>query len=274
MDLRISPGRGQLGERMAEARWRLGLTQGELGAASGLSQSQVSLFESGERLPALDQFLRIARALDAPLQQLINGEDRPGSGLADLAVELRRLGLVDLVVAGSILPGAARRPEEVLALAIAGDSPEPRVVEAIPALLSWNPIDPRLLLGFARSTATTYRLAWLADVALTIDIRSGFPGGCNRMPLARFVRSVRLAPERQLDDLGRPVEPIPTSPLWRRWMIGYGATIEDFERRAASLSIDRSSARSKKRRRVESSNCLEIGDKRPDVSTGGRAIDD
>ncbi|HWE37779.1 MAG TPA: helix-turn-helix transcriptional regulator [Isosphaeraceae bacterium] len=226
-----------LGAHLLRARLDRGLSQGALARRCHLAQSQVSWFESGRRRPSLEQFVRIARALDLPLQRLMSGSDRPGVGLADLALELRRLGAVDLWVADATVPGAARRPEEVIASAVAGRSPDPRVVEAIPALLSWNELNPPILRAFGAATRTAYRLAWLADVALTIERRKGFPGGCRRGPLERLLKSIGLPRAGAAwDDLGKPVEGTPSSPVWRRWRIRYGATVDDFDRRAKSLA--------------------------------------
>jgi transcriptional regulator with XRE-family HTH domain len=219
------------------ARLERGLSQGRLAAECGLSQTQVSLFESGRRLPSLDQFARLARALDVPLQRLLTGADRPGEELRDLAVELRGLGAVDLWIADAPVPGAARRPEEILALVLSPLGVDPRVVETLPALLSWNPLDPTILKVYADATQTTYRLAWLANVALAIDRQRGFPDGCRRGPLERFLKAAPTPAEgAPWDDLGHPADRTPTSPVWRRWKIRYGATLEDFRRRAADLA--------------------------------------
>lgn len=204
----------KLGVNLLATRLELGFSQGKLARACGLSQAQVSLFETGRRIPSLDRFIRLARALDVPLQRLLTGADRPGTGPKDLAVELRRLGAVDLWMTDALVPGSARRPEEVLALALSGSSPDPRVVEAIPALLSWNEIKPILLRAHGIATKTTYRLAWLADAALSIDRQRGFPGGCHRKTLERFIQIVGLPPQAgPLDDLGRPSESTPKSAL-------------------------------------------------------------
>lgn len=226
-----------LGTNLSLARLERGFSQSGLASASGLSQAQVSLFEAGRRLPSLEQFVRLARVLDVPLQKLVSGRDRPGTELRDLAVELRRLGAGDLWVAEAAVPGAARRPEEVIALAVSGLHPDPRVVEALPALLSWNKINPVILRAHGIATKTTYRLTWLADIALAVERRQGFPEGCRRGALERFVRSVRLPPRgTPWDDLGRPADRPPTSPVWRRWKIRYGAELEDFTRRALALA--------------------------------------
>ena len=224
---------------LATARLEQGLSQADLAARCTLSQAQVSYFEVGQRRPTLDQLLRIARALDVSIQRLIAGSDRPGTEIRDIAIELRHLGLVDLWVADAAVPGAFRRAEEVVTLAVSGHEPDPRIVEAVPAALAWNEIDPALLRAFSRTTRprTARRLAWLADIALAIDRRGGFPGGCRNEPLDRFTRMIRTAASGPdvWDSLGRPMANPPTSPLWRRWRINYDADLARFEQRARHL---------------------------------------
>src|SRR5262249_5959764 len=125
-----------LGSHLTAARLQRGLSQAELAARCGLSQAQISYFELGRRRPTLDQLVRIARSLDVSLERLVTGADRPGEGLRDIAIELRHLGLVDLWVADPIVPGAFRRAEEVIARAASGPEPDPRILEAIPAILA------------------------------------------------------------------------------------------------------------------------------------------
>ena len=234
-----SAGPGQIGPYLAAARLQRGLSQSELAARCGLSQAQVSYFELGRRRPTLDQLVRIARSLDASIEKLIAGSDRPGEGLRDIAIELRHLGLVDLWVEDSVVPGAFRRPEEVIARAVSGREPDPRILEAIPALLAWNRLDPILLRAYGRTARprVTRRLAWLADIALAIDRRGGFPGGCRKETLARFTRMVPAPPpgSEAWDGLGRPMAGTPTSPIWKRWRINYDADLKQFEQRARHL---------------------------------------
>ena len=228
------------GANLLQARLERGYSQVRIARDCKLGQAQVSLFEGGRRLPSLDQFVRLARALGIPLQRLLSGSDRPGIEVKDLAFELRLLGAVDIWVFDASAPGAARRPEEVIALAASGSSPGPRIVEALPALLSWNEFNPTILRAHGIATKTTYRLGWLADIALTIDRQTGFPGGCRRSLLERFLKIVKLPSEdAKWDDLGRPSKRPPASPTWRRWKIGYGATIDDFKRRAMELAAMR-----------------------------------
>lgn len=243
---------GPIGSHLVAARLRRGLNQSELAARCGLSQAQISYFELDRRRPTLDQLLRIARSLDVSLETLIAGADRPGGELRDIAIELRDLGLIDLWVKDPVVPGAFRWPEEVIAQAVSGREPDPRIVEAIPALLVWNQINPLLLLAHGQATRprVTRRLAWLADIALAIDRRGGFPGGCRKEPLGRFTRAVR-APRPELvpwDDLGRPMTAPPKSPIWRRWRINYDADLARFEQRARNLAELRGQSDGQRRR--------------------------
>jgi transcriptional regulator with XRE-family HTH domain len=231
-----SPNLEGLGRHLRLARAERGLNQSELAQRCGLAQQQVSYLEAGRRRPSLDQVIRIAGALDIPIQRLLAGADRPGTGLEDIAVELRGLGVADLWVRDARVPGAFRRPEEVIALAVSGQEPDPRIIEAIPAALAWAEIHPVLLRAYATETRTAFRLGWLADVALTIERQGGFPGGCGKEPLARFLKALRLPGERaSWDGLGKPADEIPRSPLWRRWKIRYDAHLDAFKARAAHL---------------------------------------
>src|SRR5262249_44436559 len=160
------------------ARRDQGLTQAALAERCQLQRQQLTYFERGTRIPSLEQLLRIAQALDLPLQWFLSGSDRPGGGVRALAIELRNLGLIDLWVNKPLVPGAFRRPEEVVALAVADEEPEARIVEGIPAILAWNRWKGILLRAFARVTGarTVYRLAWLAEIVLALERRGGFPG--------------------------------------------------------------------------------------------------
>ena len=243
-----------LGSYLVAARLERGLSQAELAARCDLSQAQVSYFELGRRRPTLDQLVRIARSLDVSIEKLIAGSDRPGDGLRDIAIELRHLGLVNLWVDDPIVPGAFRRPEEVIAKAVSGHEPDPRILEAIPAALAWNRINPVLLRAYGLTTRprVTRRLAWLADIALAIDRRGGFPGGCRKETLARFTRMIPAPPARSddWDSLGRPMASTPPSPIWKRWRINYDADLAKFERRARHLDELREKPGSEQRRRL------------------------
>jgi transcriptional regulator with XRE-family HTH domain len=56
-----------LAEQVVNERWRRGLTQVELAALCGTTQSAVARLERGSRPPRLDTLLRIANALDCEL---------------------------------------------------------------------------------------------------------------------------------------------------------------------------------------------------------------
>ena len=249
---------GPIGSHLTAARLQRGWSQSELAARCGLSQAQISYFELGRRRPTLDQLIQMARSLDVSLEKLIGGSDRPGDRLSDIAIELRHLGLIDLWVRDSVVPGAFRRPEEVIAQAVSGREPDPRIVEAIPALLAWNRINPILLRAHGQTTRprVTRRLAWLADIALAIDRRGGFPGGCRKESLTRFAGRIPAPPpaSETWDSLGRPMAHTPTSPIWKRWRINYDADLSQFEQRARHLDELRKERRSHLRGRIARSS--------------------
>jgi transcriptional regulator with XRE-family HTH domain len=229
----------KLGLYLKRARLERKLTQPELASRCALSQVQISYFEAGHRRPTVAQLFRIARALEVSIQKLIAGTDRPGTTLREIAVELRQLGVLDLWVKDVMVPCAFRPAEELIALVVSGEEPDPRLVEAIPAVLAWNEIDPILLraYGLTRNARTCRRLGWLADVALAIDRQGGFPGGCRKEPLVRFTRMISKLSlgKKAWDSLGRPMSKPPTSPLWKRWRINYDAALDEFFERAKLL---------------------------------------
>lgn len=226
-----------IGKHLLTARLERGFTQPRLAKACGLGQNQISFFETGLRTPSLEQFIKLARALDVPLQRLLGGENRPGTATKELVFELRALGAVDLWVADAVVPGAARGAEEVIALAASGRRVEARLVETLPALLSWNELDARLLLAHAAATKTRYRLAWAADVALAIDRQHGFPGGCLEEQLERFIKTVGIPSDATpWDDINHPSDSLPASPIWRRWKIRFAGTLGNIYGRSKSLA--------------------------------------
>jgi transcriptional regulator with XRE-family HTH domain len=226
-----------LGPYLRKARMQRRLTQKALAALCGLTQSDISKLESGERSPTLPQLVQLARELGVALQWFLTGHNQPSFELRDLAIELQHLGVVDLFVPEAHVPGAFRPPEQIVAWAVRGDWPDPRIVEALPAVFAWNTWNERLLTAFARGSdpRAAARLAWLADIALTIHQGQGFPGGLlDPLPLEKFLR--RTKPRPKPDDLGRPaaaVEELP--PVFRRWNIHYAADLGRFQNRAAHL---------------------------------------
>jgi transcriptional regulator with XRE-family HTH domain len=224
------------GRHLLAARMRCGLTQKGLAVRCGLDQSYLSRLEQGKRSPTPAQLARLAEALSVPLQWFLTGTLQPGREWRDIALELFQLGVVDLIVTGAVIVGAFRPPEQVVALVLGGDAPDPRVLEAVPAILAWNAWNRFLLDAYARSydPRALRRLAWLADVVLTIDRGQGFPGGCvDRYSLSEFLRSVP-APETE-DDLGRPPLGARLPPVSKRWGVTYPADLASFRERAERL---------------------------------------
>ena len=228
----------RLGRWLAVARTKQVLTQNELAKRSRISQPRISRIEKGVFLPTFPQLIRLARALDLPLQWFLNGATTPGEDLADVALELRNLGIVDLLVPNAQVPGAFRPTEQVIALAASGNQPDPRIVEAIPAVLAWKPWSYTVLRAYCHRNDPRAgpRLAWLADVALTIHRNEGFPGGCPQgRELEWFVRWWKKRPPTHEDDLGRPSSGNDLPPAWKRWKITYDAPLSTFVERAKHL---------------------------------------
>jgi transcriptional regulator with XRE-family HTH domain len=261
--------RQNFAQSLAATRTLRSLSQKELASLCALSQVQISYFERGKRWPSLPQLIKLAEVLEVPLERLLADRyqsiplggapyqliplggapyqvlqgplerllphrDRPEVDLGELAFELRNLGLVDLKVGNTHVPGAFRPPEQVVSLAVVGDEPEPRVIEAIPALLAWNSWSVHLLKAYARTYQVLGRIAWLADVALTLNKTQGFPGGVlHSRQLARFLRLAK--PSATPDNLGRPAGDAALSPVWKRWNITYAGKLADFQERATHL---------------------------------------
>jgi transcriptional regulator with XRE-family HTH domain len=225
-----------LGRWLSLARVRAGLTQQQFAARCGTDQSTISRIEMGQRSPSVGQLLQFARVLAVPLQWFLSGRERPGADLSQLAIELHALGVVDLLVEGAAVPGAFRPAEEVVALAVGGDRPDPRIVEAVPAVLAWNPWYVPLLQAYSTlyDRRAQQRLAWLADVALTLDRGGGFPGGCpEKRKLELFIEWAGAPSEE--DSLGHPATDGLLPPVWKRWKITYAATLSAFRERAEHL---------------------------------------
>ena len=67
----------QIAERVATRRRERGLSQAELAALVGTTQSAIARLESGGRPPRIDTLLRIAAALECDL--VVELRPRPGS---------------------------------------------------------------------------------------------------------------------------------------------------------------------------------------------------
>jgi transcriptional regulator with XRE-family HTH domain len=240
---RNQPELNNLGLHLSAARARLKLTQRQLSSRCRIDQATIVRIERGIRLPTVPQLVQLARALDVSLQWFLTGCNWPDLEPPGLAVELRHLGIVDLLVSDAVVPGAFRPPEQVVAQSVRGDEPEPRIIEAIPAVLAWNDWHARLLHAYASADKRTLRrVAWLADIALTIDKHYRFPSGCPGRPhLSRFLRKARQKEvgtnvPGPADGLGRPAATGTLPPVWKRWGISYDGGLEAFRQRAEHLS--------------------------------------
>jgi transcriptional regulator with XRE-family HTH domain len=234
----------QLGRYLEKVRAEAGLSQAELAERAGLTQAHVWAFEAGRRWPSLAQLTNLARVLAVPVQRFLNGSNWPGVDWEDLAIELTHLGVVDLLVEGAVVPGAFRPPEQVIALTLRGDRPEPRLVEAVPAVLAWKLAgrawDWRLLRAFALhyDPRALNRIAWLADVALTLHAGKRFPGGCPAAKeLSRLIQ--RIPTPEQTDSLGHAAHSTRLPPVCKRWKITYDADLQVFRARAERLWMER-----------------------------------
>jgi transcriptional regulator with XRE-family HTH domain len=80
MGSRGNPIAARVGENVATARMRADLSQEELGVMASLHRTEISLIERGTRLPRIDTMIKLAGALEVPLEALIEGiEWSPGS---------------------------------------------------------------------------------------------------------------------------------------------------------------------------------------------------
>ena len=221
---------------LLRARNWQGLTQRQLAERCDLHPSILSRIESGKREATLSEAVRLAKALHVPLEWFLTGKDRPGTTLPDIAAELWHLGIVDLNVPQARVPGAYRPEEEVLALAVGTERPEPRVIEALPAVLAWNHWRPGVLEAFARVThpKALTRLAWLTEIMFLLERTGGFPGGLKGADgLTVFLTKVDRPHDP--DDLGQPDGPTPDHRAWKYWRITYAVELSAFKERAERL---------------------------------------
>jgi transcriptional regulator with XRE-family HTH domain len=225
-----------IGTNLRLARLRSGLTQKDLALRSGLRQPDVSRIEKGGRSVSLEEALVLGGILNVPLQWFLTGAVRPGKELPDLAADLRFLGMVDLLVPSARLPGAFRSAEEALVCAVGVDRPDPRVVEALPAVLAWNRWRPGVLEALARAEhpRAAARLAWLAECVLVIDRQDRFPGGMvSGEDLVGFLD--RISRPDEPDDLGYPAVEESVHRIWSYWRIRYAGDLTAFRLRAQRL---------------------------------------
>ena len=63
----------RFGQNVARCRRRVGLSQEEVGFRASLNRTQVGILERGERLPRIDTLTRLAGALEASVDELLDG---------------------------------------------------------------------------------------------------------------------------------------------------------------------------------------------------------
>jgi hypothetical protein len=181
----------------------------------------------------LDEAVRIAGVLRVPLESLATGRWKPGTDLRGIAFELFHLGIQDLEVSAPRVPGAFRPGEQIVAAAVKGDRPEPRLVEALPLVLARRKLNVPLTLAFgdAYDTRVRTRLAWLSDITLTLGQLSTFPAEIKHESQLREFVQAGVRPSAP-DSLGHPGGKNP-SPVWKRWNVTYAGDLSTFLRRVS-----------------------------------------
>jgi transcriptional regulator with XRE-family HTH domain len=233
------------GRRLAEVRHLAGLTQTALAQRAGIHRIQIVRMEAGQTVPRLDESLRLAEVLKVPLERLIERRWSPPTDLRGIAIELYHLGIRDLEVTNPQVPGSFRHVEEVLVLALEGNHPPSRVVEAIPYVLAQRTFHAWLVDSFAtlHDSRVRTRLAWLSEITLALSRLSTMPvfvGGRSQAQLDAFVKFGSRSSEP--DSLGHPSRGnLP--PIWRRWNITYAGTLQDFLQRTIEVDAAFQSSR-------------------------------
>jgi repressor LexA len=96
-------------ERLKMTRESKGMTQSQLCDASGVSQAQLSLYESGQRSPTADTLMKLAKSLNVSVDYLLGLVDSPLSNLrgevtsANLKTQ-KQIPILGQVSAGSGVP--------------------------------------------------------------------------------------------------------------------------------------------------------------------------
>lgn len=232
-----------IGKYIRRARTERGFSQDALATGSDLTQTHIYHFETGRRLPSIDQLLTIARVLKLPLQYFLRGEEQLNPSPTDIAFQFKSLGIVDLAIESSTAPVAFPPNEAIISQFLADEKPDARILEALPAVLAWNKWSIPLLRAHARTDGgdrILRRLGWLADIVLYVHSDFGFPGGTKSIrelqALRRGLSKANLVPpSAEWDDLGRPSPSEPTSAIWRRWKINCDLQLLDFMARADRL---------------------------------------
>ena len=233
------PPKSKIGSYLASARHNAALTQAQLAKRLGVTRSMIARIESGLSEPDFALTVRLATALNVPLEWFSTGRLQPAEDLAGLAVELHHYGIRDLRVTGARAPGAIRRLEELLPLILRNPRPSVRVIDALPYVLANNPIIsllPLELTWLGGWPLVERRFGWLCEAVEVLHRTAGFPHLPEAVERCAWaaVNIGHPTPDEPLDSLGVPGENPPL--LWRRWRISYAGTLNDFATRAAELA--------------------------------------
>ena len=68
-----SPRQRELGQRVRDYRSILGYSQERLAHEASINRTYIATLEAGERNPSLDLLVRLAKALEVPLGELVDG---------------------------------------------------------------------------------------------------------------------------------------------------------------------------------------------------------
>lgn len=238
-----------IGQWLKHARKQAGLTLGNLSRRTGVSTSSLARFESGRAEPAFGDVCVIAQQLGWPILYFATGHQRTGDDPRAVAAHLRFFGLRDIRLAEPVLLGEVRAFEQLLA-DIVSRPIDPRVLEALPALLLRNRFEPSQLISAAQSLGSLRRVGWLANVAAHIS--TGLPLGAAQPDTQRRLSTLEQTASEKLRERkpatidyvsarlstsaaarGRLWKTSP--PLTRRWRIACDIQLREFAKRAESI---------------------------------------
>ncbi len=214
----------------------LALKQSQVARLADLSRLKVGRAELGQYVPRFDETVRLAAALKLSLSELAYDRPRPSNHLRGFAIELYQLGICDLEVSGVEAPGSLRRPEEVVVLAVRGDRPEPRVIEAMPLVLARQRLRSFMLDAFVKlyDIRVGPRLGWLCELTLSLARHPSFPVEL-RSQAKLEILSKKWGRSADTDSLGHPTSTT-VPPIWKRRNISYAGRPEDFMLRTREVA--------------------------------------
>ncbi len=190
---------------LREARKRLGWSQQKAAAEVGVSQSYLSMLETGDRPLSADLARKMVRVYGLPPTLLPPSNDRwtpkkvhPQS----LAEQLAVLGYPGFAYLRGRRP--KKNPAELLLTALAQDKLEARLVEALPWLLlkHWD-MDETWLVVHAKLNDLQNRLGFVVTLARKVARRSGTSNPRRDAALARLESALRPSLLAREDKLGK-----------------------------------------------------------------------